>query len=346
MHTQKSINNITEVLADIPSLLARISEQKAKGEAVLSLPEKYQRLAAIVEEIAEIYILTGQWDQAVHLLRSIIEMADKADDKGKSGARVRILLGNLLQKRGSLKEASRLIQEAKRLAEQAADDRTLGDAIYYLGELYYIEAFYMHKRDRDEALELYNEALALRKKAGDGRGVVHSLSRLGTIYEQTGKPDLALEYHNEAIRVANEIGYERGLDRPITHLGAFHHRRDEFEKALEHFWQVFEINLRTDDQESLVFTLGSIGDTLCRIDKNYIDVALQLCAHSLVLGEDLDFKLGICRTHLIVGELYLGCGERDKAKERFQKVSELAASVGYERFRLAAEESIAELAND
>jgi tetratricopeptide (TPR) repeat protein len=343
VHTQKSIDSITEILADVPPLLARVSEQKDKGKIVLSLPEKYQRLTATAEEIAETLTLTGQWDQAVRLLRFVLESADKAEDKGKSGARIRILLGSLLWKRGDFGKALEILQEAKRLAEQALDDRTLGDAVYYLGDLYYIEAFYMHKRDRDEALECHNEALALRKKADDKQGIVHSLSRLGTIYEQTGKPDQALEYHNEAIRIANEIGYDRGLDRPITHLGAFHYRRDEFEKALEHFWQVFEINLRTNDQESLVFTLGSIGDTLCKIDKNYIDAALQLCAHSLALGENLDFKLGICRTHLLMGGLYLGHGERDKAKEQFQTASELAASIGYERFRLAAEESIVEL---
>lgn len=345
MQVQKSIDSITEVLADVPSLLARVSEQKDRGEAALSLPEKYQRLAAIVEGITETFILTGEWGQAVRLLRFVLEMADKAEDKGKSGARIRIHLGYLLRRRGNYQEAMELLQEAKRLAEQALDDRTLGDAAYHLGDLYYIEAFYMHRRDRNEALEFHNEALALRKKVDDKRGVVHSLSRLGTIYEQTGKPDQALEYHNEAIRIANEIGYERGLERPITHLGAFHYRRDEFEKALEYFWQAFEINLRTDDQESLVFTLGNIGDTLCKIDGNYIDVALQLCAHALTLGEDMDFKLGVCRTHLLMGGLYLGCGERDKAKEQFQKVSELAASVGYEGLRLAAEESIGELEN-
>ena len=231
----------------------------------------------------------------------VIEMTDKAEDKGKSEARVRVILGNLLRRKGNYQEALGLLQEAKQLSEQALDDRMPGDAVYYLGELHYIEAFYMHKRDRNEALEFHNEALALRKKADDRRGVVHSLSRLGTIYEQTGKPDQALEFHNEAIRVANEIG--------------------------------------------LVFTLGSIGDTLCKLDKNYIHVALQLCAHSLALGENLDFKLGICRTHLLMGGLYLECGEQDDAKERFRKAAELAASVGYQGFRSAAEKSIIELEN-
>jgi tetratricopeptide (TPR) repeat protein len=346
MHTQKSITSIIKVLADVPSLLARVSEHKDKGVAIVSLPEKYQRLTAIIEETAETLVLTGKWDQAVRLLRCALEMADKVEDKGKSGAKTRILLGDLLWKRGHFEEALEVLQEAKRLAEQASDDRTLGDAAYHLGELYYIEAFYMHQRDHNEALECHNEALALRKKAGDRHGVVHSLSRLGTIYEQTEKPDEALEYHNEAIRIANEIGYERGLDRPITHLGAFHYRRSEFETALDYFWQVFEINLQTDDQENLVFTLASLGDTLWRIDEDYVDVALQLCAHALTLAEDLDFKLGICRTHLMMGELYLGRGEQESAEEQFHKVAELAASVGYEGFRSAAEKSIVELADD
>jgi tetratricopeptide (TPR) repeat protein len=343
MHTQKSTNSITKILADVPSLSAQLPARKEENKAILSLPEKYQRLVAIVEEIAETLTLTGQWDQAIHLLQSLLEMADQANDKGKSGARVRILLGDLLWRRGNHEEALELLQEAKRLAEKALDDRTLGDALYYLGDLYYIEAFYMHRRDRAEPLEYHDKALALRKKADDKPGITHSLSRLGTIYEQTGKPDQALEYHNEAIRIANEIGYDQGLDRPITHLGAFHYRQGEFETALECFWKTLDIIQQTGDQASLVFALGSVGDTLCQIDKDYVDVALQLCAHALTIAENMDFKLGLCRTLLLVGGLYLECGEQDKAKEQFQKVAELAASIGYERFRLAAEENIAEL---
>lgn len=342
MRTQKSTNSITKILAEIPSLLTQLSAQ-GKDDAVLSLPEKYQRLAAIVEEIAETRTLTGQWDQAIHLLRSVLEMADQAEDNGKSGARVRILLGDLLWRRGNHEEALELLQEAKRLAEKASDDRTLGDALYYLGDLYYIEAFYMNKRDRAEPLEYHEKALALRKKADDKRGITHSLSRIGTMYEQTGKPDQALEYHNEAIRIASEIGYDQGLDRPITHLGAFNYRRGEFETALEYFWKTLDIIQRTGDQASLVFALGSVGDTLCKIDQHHVDVALQLCAHALTIAENMDFKLGLCRTLLLVGGLYSECGERDKAKEQFKKVAELAASIDYERFRLAAEESIAEI---
>jgi tetratricopeptide (TPR) repeat protein len=342
MHAQKSLDTVARILADVPSLLTRLSAQKEEGDAVLSLPEKYQRLAAIVEEIAETLILTGQWDRAIHLLRSVLEMADQAEDKGKSGARIRILLGNLLWKRGIHEEALELVQEAKRLAEKALDDRTLGDALYHLGEVYYFESFYMHKRDHTEALEYHNQALALRKKTDDKPGIVHSLSRLGTIYEQTERQEQALECHNEAIRVASEIGYDQGLYRPVTHLAASHCRQDEFEAALSHFWKALEINQRTGDQENRVFALANVGIALSRLDQNHVDVALQLYTQALAIAESLDYKLGICRTLLLLGERSLECGEKGKAKEQFQKAAELAAITDFERFRLAAEKSIAE----
>jgi tetratricopeptide (TPR) repeat protein len=271
-------------------------------------------------------------------LRFAVELADEAGDEGKSGARLRTLLGDLLWKRGDHAEALAALQEAKRLAEQASDAKTLGDAFYYLGDLYYIEAFYMNKRDRAEPLEYHEKALALRRKADDRPGITHSLSRLGTMYEQTGEPERALALHDEAIRIATEIGYDRGLDRPITHRAAYHYRRGEFEAALAYFWQALDVIRRTGDQASLVFGLGSVGDTLCKIDEDHINVALQLCAHALAIAEELDFKLGICRTLLMTGGLYLGCGERDKAKEQFQRMAALAASVGYERFHEVAEE--------
>lgn len=334
----KNVDEITQALTDIPAFLAGVSAQRDGSDAALSLPEQYQRLAAIVEEIAEAWVLTGRWGQAVRLLRFAVELADQAGDEGKSGARLRILLGHLLRRRGNYEEASEILEEARRLSEEALDDRTLGDALYHLADLYYIEAFYMNKRDRGEPLEYHEQALALREKADDRRGIAHSLSRLGTMYEQTGQPDRALEFHNKAIAIASEIGYARGLFRPITHLGAFHYRKGEFEPALEYFWEAFELIQQAGEQESLVFALGNVGDTLCQLDAKHVDVALQLCAHALAIAEDLDFKLGICRTHLMIGELEKKRGERDSARARFQKAAELAVSIGYERFRLMAEE--------
>jgi hypothetical protein len=46
---------------------------------------------------------------------------------------------------------------------------------------------------------------------------------------------------------------------------------------------------------------------------------------------------------LILGDLYVKCGDHRKAKELFERIRELAATTGYEAHRLLAENRIAEL---
>ena len=54
--------------------------------------------------------------------------------------------------------------------------------------------------DLDRAIELHEAALALRREAGDLRGVAGSLTGLGTIARNRGDLERARAYHQEALR--------------------------------------------------------------------------------------------------------------------------------------------------
>ncbi len=175
-----------------------------------SLVEKYRIMAVHALEISEIHERHGQWDEAVHLLQFMLELADRFKDK-EIEAKTRVLLGDLLWKRGFLDEARATLEKAKQLAEEITELKILSDCFYHLGELYYVEALAMRNRDHTAAREYHEKALALREKVGDKKGVVQSLSRLGTISEHMRNYDQALEYHNKAIALAEEITYDQGL---------------------------------------------------------------------------------------------------------------------------------------
>lgn len=306
------------VIHEVNTMSTTHSNSEVPNQHASSLAEKYRSLATSILEISAIHERTGQWDQAIHLLQFILEVVDKAEDS-KSEAKLRVLLGNLLWKRGDLAEARAILQKAKQLAEKTSDLKTLGDCFYHLGELYYVEASVMRKRDHTAALDYHEKAFALREKSGDKKGVVQSLSRLGTINEHLGNQDQALEYHNEAIKIAEEINYDQGLYRPITHIGSFYRLQGDLKTALEHYKRALEICRKINDKQGLVFALGNVGRTLSELDEPLGD-ALQLCREALTIAEDLDFKIAIGRTLMITGDLYVKGGDPDTAKEFFQRI--------------------------
>lgn len=199
-----------------------------------SLAEKYRIMAVHALEISEIHERSGQWDEAVHLLQFMLKIADRFKDKGIE-AKTRVLLGDLLWKRGFFDEARRTLEKAKQLAEEISEDKIVSDCFYHLGELYYVEASAMRNQDHTAAREYHEKALALRERVGDKKGVIQSLSRLGTILEHMQHYHQALEYHNKAIVLAEEITYEKGLYRPITHIGAFYQQQGDLNTALTHY---------------------------------------------------------------------------------------------------------------
>lgn len=146
-----------------------------------SLAEKYKTMVVTAREISEIYERTGAWDQAVHLLQCMLEPADKSEDK-RIEAEIRILLGNLLWKRGSFDEARTVLQEAEQRA--GSDSKILGDCLYYLGKLCYVEAILMRKKDHSDAHDYHMKACALREKCGDKK-VVFNHFRGSALYMST-----------------------------------------------------------------------------------------------------------------------------------------------------------------
>lgn len=318
-------------------------DNKVPEDVIPDLTEKYRIMASTMYEISKIHERAGQWDEAVHLLQVMYEVIHRAEDK-KIEAKIGVLLGDLLWKRGAFHEARTILQKANQLAEETSDCEILGDCVYHLGELYYVEALLMRKRDHTAALEYHNKALLLREKSGDKKGVVQSLSRLGTICEHMKTLDQALEYHNKAITIAREITYEEGLYRPITHIGSFYRLKGDLKTALEHYQEALEICRRIKDRQGLVFALGNVGRTLYDIDKNKnFDDALQLCREALAIAEDLGFILAIDRTLLILGDLYASHGDLGEAKQFFQRLRKLAADAGYEAHYQVAEKKIADL---
>ncbi len=318
------------------------SSDTEKLDNALSLVEKYRSLAANAYELSEVCELLGQWDDAVYYLQIALKITQEIEDK-TTEAKIRVLLGSLLWKRGNFHKAREILQKAKQLAEELSDDKVLGDCFYHLGELYYVEATLMRNRDHTSALDYHEKALALREKTGDKKGVIQSLSRLGTLYEHMKNQDQALEYHNRAIAMAEEINYERGLYRPVTHIGAFYREQGDLKTALEYYQKALEICKRIGDRQGLVFALGNVGRMLYKLDEKKFEEAVQLCREALTIAESLGFVLAIDRTLMITGDLYASHGENGIAKELFQRARELAVDAGYEAHCQFVERRIAEL---
>lgn len=287
--------------------------------------------------------LKGEWDEAIQILRSKIKELNEVEfNNGK--AKLQSLLAGIIWKQGKHEEALTLLNEAEKLSIKFVDEKTLSDIYYNFGEIYYIKRFVIQEDVGEKDLEFHNKSLELRKKINDKKGVAHSLSRIGVIYERNKEIDKALEYYNDAIKISEEINYKQGMTRPFTHIGVFYDRKGDYETALNYYKKALDINRELKAAEPMTFDYGNVGLAILNLDKDY-KAALDYFTNALTIAEKIDFKLAISRTLYLMGSLYKEKGMNEKAASYFKRSADSVREINYKSMIALAENSIQSLQN-
>ena len=82
----------------------------------------------------------------------------------------------------------------------------MGNAYYSLGQY-------------QQAIEYYQQWLAIAREIGDRGGEANSLGNLGNAYYSLGQYQQAIEYHQQSLAIAREIGDRRGEAIALFNLG-------------------------------------------------------------------------------------------------------------------------------
>ncbi|MFL5759124.1 MAG: tetratricopeptide repeat protein [Thermomicrobiales bacterium] len=90
--------------------------------------------------------------------------------------------------------------------------------------------------DQDEAQQLYEQSLAIRRELGDRRGVADTLNNLGLSATQLADYDRAEALLEECIQIRREIGDRTGYVLAVSNLGDLAVATGDFERA----WSLHE----------------------------------------------------------------------------------------------------------
>ncbi|MBE9128964.1 MULTISPECIES: CHAT domain-containing protein [unclassified Coleofasciculus] len=107
--------------------------------------------------------------------------------------------------------------------------------------LHKIGATYDRLGEYIEALNFYQQALAIRKEIGDNTGAGSTLNSIGAIYYQQGNYNQALEFYQQALAIRQELGDRIGEGRTLNNLGLLYENQGQYSKALEFYKQALAI---------------------------------------------------------------------------------------------------------
>ena len=111
----------------------------------------------------------------------------------------------------------------------------------------------------DEALRTFQEALTIRKKIGQQRGIAGSLDQIAQVQDTLGNATAALASYKEALAVRRQIGDKRGIALSLLDLGAFYHDHAKYEDALTNFKEALQGFRDLGDELSQSLCLNDIG---------------------------------------------------------------------------------------
>lgn len=144
-------------------------------------------------------------------------------------------------------EAALKIAREKNHLDQVATILTMrGDAYKTLG-------------DRAEAIELYKEALDLRRHLGDTRSEAILLQNIATVFHYISYFQEALEYYQQALLIFEQCGDLPDQASVLSNLGQLHSDLDMTEDALEYLHQALSIRQQINDQEGQAASLVTMA---------------------------------------------------------------------------------------
>lgn len=248
---------------------------KSQGEYKKAL-ESYQKALAIKRElgdkagealvlnnIGEIYRNQGQYPQALEHYQQALKIFKPFRDVHIEGRNI-IISGeggniNILDSTLNDSLPNRIISvnfdgALKVIINQPLSHRRgEGATLHNLGVVYNELGQY------SIALNLYEQALAIRKEIGDKVEEGNTLNNIGIVYNQLGQNSQALKYYQQALAVKREASDKAGEGTTLNNIGLVYDELGQHSQALESLNQSLAIFRQLGDQASVGNTLDSMG---------------------------------------------------------------------------------------
>lgn len=237
-------------------------------------------------------------------------------------------VGELLERKGRLREALRIQQERLSLARIGEDATEVAKTRLALGVL---------------QMRLGENATALSelKQVADYFGETHrqaemanAIGHMGTLYYALGDLDPALDCFSKCRTIAEEIGDRRQFSYAVGNMGVIYRARAENDRALDCFAQWESISRERGDRRGIAFAVGNMGGVW--MDTGYFDKALDCFTQAETIGRLLGDGLILSIVLVNIAMVHNERGEQNDALRYYRDVEATARERGDRQGLLSA----------
>lgn len=186
---------------------------------------KRTSLADTYMSLSQVHLTLGNYKEAERFGSDALEVYNKIQDEYAGVIEAALLLGIINRERGRLADATRLVEQSKKLAEQNQLNTTRQNQA--LGEIYFLQG------DPENGIRFKLLAANQAEQSNIKPQIIISYMRLGDAYQQLGDQSKANDYYQKALRIQTEIQSDTvGAVMPSLNL-----RLGDIQKAYDHYMQ-------------------------------------------------------------------------------------------------------------
>ena len=262
-------------------------------------------------KLAELYEDANNFDAAKKRLALVLAADPKNVNALLASGRVDI-------RAGDDQAALDPLNKALSLAIQFDNQEQKGDVLAAMG------LAYQDLNKLDDAMRNYQEALEIRKKVGNQKGIASTLGQIAQVQDTQGDFNGALASYKEAIEVDRKIGDKAGLARNLMNLGTLYHDHGKYDEALKFTGEALQLYRDTGDQLDQAQCLNNIGSS--HFNKGEYQDALTYFQQAYQIRDRL--KQDTTESLHNLAETYVKLGQYDIALSQYLKAKEALRSAG------------------
>ena len=175
--------------------------------------------------------------------------------------------------------------------------------------------------DRKKAVELFTQALSIRKQINDRPGTIVALNNLAIVYQSMGDPRQSLEFLLQMRELIKDLGDRAKESTLLNNLCVVYENIAQYATAIEHCNQSLSIRHEMQDELGAATVLNSLGNAYG--DMGEYERALALYNQSQTLYAKFGSDSGQAIEFNNLGWLYASLGDYEKAIEFYNKSLEI-----------------------
>jgi tetratricopeptide (TPR) repeat protein len=222
----ESIGDLQTLKGDYQTALGTYERAAASLEA--------SDLARLEHKLGEVYQRLGVWERAERHFQSAESLLKESGDLNAL-AHLYAAWSRTAHQQNEVDRAGQLARQALKIAEAAADDRSLAQAHNMLGILANSDAApVVAERHLSRSLEL-------AEQLGDPFARMAALNNLALTYRANSKPDQALSLTGTALELSQQLGDRHREAALHNNLADLYHDLGQTEPAMAHLKQAVTI---------------------------------------------------------------------------------------------------------